>query len=211
MMKKICVVFDVDGTLFDTKGGIIKALNYVLGAFHRERIATEDEDKYIGPPIKWSLMEFQGFNEVEAIKATELYRKIYVERFVQESVPYAGMELVLKELNDECLALGIATMKTKPQVDKLIQFAKWHLFFQHIESAREDGTLSKSQMLLNIKNTFPGAEQFLMVGDTQGDYVAACENDYRFVAVDYGYGDIKDLEKTHICKPMELLSKIYDM
>ena len=56
------IIFDVDGTLFDTRDGIIQALNYVLRIHGRSEIKIEDDAKYIGPPIKKSLMEFQGMN-----------------------------------------------------------------------------------------------------------------------------------------------------
>ena len=78
-MKNCCIVFDVDGTLFDTKNGIIKTLNYVLKEFGKDAIDPQDEDKYIGPPIKKSLMKYQCMEDMEADEATILYRRNYVE------------------------------------------------------------------------------------------------------------------------------------
>ena len=50
-MKKFGIIFDVDGTLFDTREGIIQALNYVLKVYGRAPIEKSDESKYIGPPV----------------------------------------------------------------------------------------------------------------------------------------------------------------
>lgn len=192
------IIFDVDGTLFDTRDGIIQALNYVLKVHGRSEIKKEDEARYIGPPIKESLMEFQGMEELEADKATALYRKSYVEKFIGDSIWYDGAVETLKELKDRGWILGIATMKTMPQLEALVRDFHCGDLFSVLKAAKEDGSLSKSQMLKDIKEEYPNVEKFVMVGDTMGDYKAAKGAGYEFVAADYGYGDIRDLEAKHI-------------
>ena len=86
----MALFFDVDGTLFDTREGIIQALNYVLKVYGRAPIEKSDESKYIGPPVKKALIEYQGMDEVEAEEATDLYRRCYVEIFIGESALYDG-------------------------------------------------------------------------------------------------------------------------
>lgn len=199
------IIFDVDGTLFDTRDGIIQALNYVLKVHGRSEIKKEDEAKYIGPPIKKSLMEFQGMNEAEADEATALYRKSYIEKFIGNSVWYDGAVETLKELKDRGWILGIATMKTMPQLEALVRDFHCGDLFSVLKAAKEDGSLSKAQMLKDIKEEYPDVEKFVMVGDTMGDYKAAKEAGYEFVAADYGYGDIKDLEAKHIGRFRDLL------
>ena len=199
------IIFDVDGTLFDTRDGIIQALNYVLKVHGRSEIKKEDEARYIGPPIKKSLMEFQGMEELEADEATALYRKSYVEKFIGDSIWYDGAVETLKELKDRGWILGIATMKTMPQLEALIRDFNCGDLFSVLKAAKEDGSLSKSQMLKDIKEEYQDAKKFVMVGDTMGDYKAAKEAGYEFVAADYGYGDIRDLEAKHIGRFRDLL------
>lgn len=206
MDKKICVVFDVDGTLFDTKREIIKALNYVLKSYRKGEIASDEEDKYIGPPIKKSMMEYQGFKENEAIEATALYRQVYVDEFVQKSVAYDGIESVLKHFLAYGIVIGIATMKTLPQVDKLLTSSGFDKYFNIVEAAREDGTLSKSQMLVEIKKKYSDLERFIMVGDTIGDYNAAIDAGYEFISADYGYGNIQEINCKHVKCAEELIN-----
>ena len=199
------IIFDVDGTLFDTRDGIIQALNYVLRIHGRSEIKIEDDAKYIGPPIKKSLMEFQGMNEAEADEATALYRKSYVEKFIGNSVWYDGAVETLKELKNKGWILGIATMKTMPQLEALIRDFQCGDLFSVLKAAKEDGNLSKAQMLKDIKTEYHDADGYIMVGDTMGDYKAAKEAGYEFVAADYGYGDIRDLEAKHIGQFKDLL------
>lgn len=201
---KSCIIFDVDGTLFDTRDGIIQALNYVLKIYGRSKIKKKDEAKYIGPPIKKSLMEFQDMEESEAKEATSLYRKSYVEKFIGNSVWYDSVVETLIALKEKGAVLGIATMKTMPQMEALIQNFQYDNLFSVLKVAREDGSLSKAMMLKDIKKEYPEVEKFVMVGDTMGDLNAAKEAGYEFVAADYGYGDISRIDTKHISSFFEL-------
>ena len=206
-MKKKVVVFDVDGTLFDTKRGIVDALNCVLRSYGEEPIAESEGNKYIGPPIKESLVRLHGFDEKKACEGTELYRKIYVEQFIGKSVAYQGMEKMLIKLKETGCILGIATMKTRPQIDRMMDLFNLRTCFSVIKTAREDGRLNKEQMLKQISGLYGEGFSYYMIGDTMGDYLASQNAGYEFIAVDYGYGDINDLNCRHV-RNLEELDKL---
>lgn len=205
MKESSCIVFDVDGTLFDTKRGIIHALNDVLKHYNKESIAPEQENKYIGPPIKNSLMTYCGMGEDIADVAVDRYRGIYVEKYIQESVPYDGTEQILNFLKDKGGILGIATMKTELQMEALLKIFEYRKYFDIIETAKVTHNLSKTQMLINIKEKYLNVKRFIMVGDTEGDYMAAQKAGYEFIAADYGYGKISERTGIHINSLRELL------
>lgn len=185
------IVFDLDGTLFDTKRGIIAALNYVLQEYGISSIPTDQQDKYIGPPIKVSLMNYNGFSGEKSEEATNLYREVYVQRFISQSEPYPYLKETLSALRDLGFELGIATMKTQKQVDRLLDLFGLADSFGIIKTAREDGSLSKQQMLIDIREHYKSEiVDVVMVGDTQGDYEAAKNAKCDFIAADYGYGNI---------------------
>lgn len=193
-MKKL-IVFDVDGTLFDTKNGIIAALNCVLSQYGEKKIPVNEQDKYIGPAVRDSLMEYNGFSIDKAEKAANIYRDIYVKKYISKSVPYPCLNEVLIELRNRGFILGIATMKTNRQVEKLLEMFNLTDVFQYIMAARDDGALTKEQMLIHICDYFKVGHQFVyMVGDTQGDYDAARNFGCYFIAADYGYGHIEEVE-----------------
>lgn len=50
-MKNKVIVFDVDGTLFDTKAGITATINDVLSRYKMDTI-DDETDKYIGLSTK---------------------------------------------------------------------------------------------------------------------------------------------------------------
>ena len=190
-MSKV-VVFDVDGTLFDTKPGIIKAINDVLNGFGMGCINATDEDKWIGPPIRDSFKKISGMSNEQAEEATKRYRRIYTEIYISESFLYEGMENVLNRLKSDGAHLCIATMKTKEQMDRLLSLKNMINVFEVVETAALDGSKSKVEMLDMIKNKFINSKYFYMVGDTVSDLEAANKAGFSFIEVDYGYGLKKD-------------------
>lgn len=184
------VIFDIDGTLFDTKPGIIESLNDVLYCFGCEPIIPGEEAKYIGPSVKDSFMLYHGFDEEKASTATKMYRDKYVEKYIRNSVPYDGIYDVFDYLKSKEYIVCIATMKTRKQVDALLNIFKFDAVFDHIECAREEGGYTKLDMLNSIKTLYP-SDDLMFVGDTNGDYKAAIKANIRFVYAEYGYGNIE--------------------
>ncbi|MGO5543925.1 HAD family hydrolase [Blautia sp. HCP3S3_H10_1] len=201
MMKTI--IFDIDGTLFDTKSGIIHCLNDILDSYGCKKINEREEDKYIGPAIKDSLIKFNGFSDEIAMEATRKYRKKYVTKYVGESRPYKGLEDLLKYLKKNNYRICIATMKTKPQVEKLFELFGISAFFEYIEVAKEKGGYTKINMLENIKAKYP-YDKMLFVGDTIGDYTASVKAEIPFVYAKYGYGRVLGIKCTTINSLLEL-------
>ena len=68
------VLFDLDGTLTDSKPGITRCVQYALENFGIREENTEKLEKFIGPPLRKSFPEFYGFDEeqtAQAIKNSE--------------------------------------------------------------------------------------------------------------------------------------------
>lgn len=183
------IIFDIDGTIFDTKNGIIKCLNDVLSRYGEPNIS--DCDKYIGPPIKDSLMKYNGFSEEKAIEATSLYRELYVSKYIVDSVPYPGLYDILSYYRHKKYKLCIATMKTQNQVEALLKIFDVAEMFDIIETAKYDGGYSKTDMLESIKREC-SCDKLYFVGDTSGDFSASKNAKIPFVYAIYGYGDINE-------------------
>ena len=149
-MKK--AIFDVDGTLVNTREGIVHTIQDVLGELGLSY--NGDLDLWIGPPIKKSFMD------------------------------YPGMRETLDMLRRNGVRLAIATMKTGPQVDRLFSYFGIKDYFEEIKTAREDGSLSKAQMIAELMDS----DETYMIGDTISDQIATQEAECSFIGVTYGFG-----------------------
>lgn len=207
MKTEKVVVFDVDGTLFDTKPGIIKTLNEVLSIFGKTPISSLDEDKWIGPPVRESFKKYSKMNDEQAEKATQLYRKIYVDKYISDSTLYDGMAEVLEYFRKMNFLICIATMKTFEQIERLLSLKNMADFFNIVQTASSDGSKTKADMLGEIRKNYGEESNYYMIGDTMGDFIAAEKSNYNFIAVLYGYGTFNNTnEFIKIDNPKQLIS-----
>ena len=206
-MKKVVVV-DIDGTLVDTQAGIYEAINSVLVHYNKTPIKMSELNQFIGPPIKESFVSLCDFEEERIGEAVDLYRHNYVSKYIYNSQLYEGWDKILQELKKRDYILGIATLKTEKQSIKLLEYLGLYRMFDIVQSAREDGSLRKQDMLKYIREKYQSeCDEFYMIGDTMGDYYASVENNYRFIFAEYGYGDMKGgLNCLAIESPLDLFS-----
>lgn len=186
-MNKGIIIFDADGTLFDTLPGIYAALEDMYKHFNLGIFNSDEGMKYIGPPIKDSLMHYNGLSESAGEIATQYYRKVYVEKYIDMSDYYEDAEETLKTLKECGYQLALATMKTTVQVERLFKIVNGRELFDYIETAHEDGTYKKYQMIESIREKSM-SESIVMVGDTEHDRLAAEKVGVKFIGVSYGYG-----------------------
>ena len=72
------IFFDLDGTLTDSKEGILNSLRYAFQKMGRPVPSEETLLKFIGPPLQDSFVEYCGYTPEEAIRGIELFRERYV-------------------------------------------------------------------------------------------------------------------------------------
>lgn len=95
-MKPV-LLFDFDGTLFETGPGVINCVCYAL-----EKLGIHETDmaklrKFVGPPLYDSFREFSGLDDETAKEAVRLYRERYHPTGIWECAPYDGMPQLLNK------------------------------------------------------------------------------------------------------------------
>ena len=104
------VLFDFDGTLYDTVEGIARSAQYAL---NKLGVTAEPEELrcFAGPPLVDIFMEKYAFSQEKAWEARGLFQERYLPIGVYESRPFAGMKEFLGALREAGLELAVATSK----------------------------------------------------------------------------------------------------
>ena len=68
------IFFDLDGTLTDSKEGILNCIRYALEKLDAPVPPDATLLKFIGPPLQDSFEEYCGFSRERARRAVELFR-----------------------------------------------------------------------------------------------------------------------------------------
>ena len=69
-------LFDLDGTLVDTSPGILEALRRMEREVGAEPMPQKTLEKFIGPPLEWSMETYYGLEPRTAKAWAEIYRRI---------------------------------------------------------------------------------------------------------------------------------------
>lgn len=191
------ILFDLDGTLTDPKEGITKSVQYALKKFD---IIVDDLDtleKFIGPPLTTSLMEFYGFSEEKAVEGVQYYREYFKERGIFENKVYENIENLLSKLKALGLILIVATSKPTVFSEQIIKHFNLDKYFDEVVGSNLDGTRSKKGEVIKYiidKYKISDLSEAVMIGDRKYDIIGAQENNIASIGLTYGYGSEEELK-----------------
>ena len=189
-----CILFDFDGTVFDTVEGISKSVQYALEKFG---IVEEPEALrcFAGPPLLAMFQEKYGFTPEAAQQATDYFRERYRPIGIHESRPFPGIKELLEALRAAGRKTGIAT--TKPQIlaEQLLTESGLIAYFDVICGSGADGNSPKWQLAERaMKALGASRESTVLVGDTKYDAIGAEQCGIGFIGAGYGYAAQGELE-----------------
>ena len=192
------IFFDLDGTLLNTRDGIVKSIQKTIAS---SGIIIDDLcllEKHIGPPMRDTLIECYGFDERTAILKVEEYRKHYKELGIPGTKPYDGVEEGLKALKMQGYSLCVATSKPEHIAKEFLDYFQLSKYFEHICGSIEDGSKvrdTKGKVIRYALETMhlKDSDDVIMIGDRSHDVEGSLENGIECIGVLYGFGSKKEL------------------
>ena len=191
------ILFDLDGTLTDSKPGIINCIRYALD---KHGIAYTDAilDKMVGPPFRVSMKEFLGLDMPTIEELIIDYRGQYGAGGWRAISVYDGVFDMLKTLKDAGKKLAVATSKPIKFTDIIVEELGLKQYFDYVAGASADASKESKADVINSALANLGVTdktRVLMVGDRLYDIVGAQESGVDVCAVLWGYGDQEEFEK----------------
>lgn len=199
------ILFDLDGTLLDTSAGIFGSVRYAEQAMGFTPVAQEQLRLFVGPPPMQMYQQIYGADAETAAKATAYHRQYSREKAIYEATVYPGMIETLTALQQQGYKLGVATLKGQKIAEKVLKVHGLSGFFQVIVGMDEGESFTKCKTIQVAMAQTNTTGKALMVGDSEYDYVGACEASVDFLGVTYGFG-IEENESRFPCiaQPQQL-------
>lgn len=197
MNKYKIILFDLDGTIIDSKLGITNSVMHALSFFN---INVEDRDslcKFIGPPLKEAFLEYCNFDSDKADIAVSKYREYYSKLGVRENVLYDGIKNLLKQLKENGKTIILATSKPTVFAEQILKYFTLDKYFTFISGSELNGTRTKKAEVIEYalqQNNILNLQTVVMVGDREHDIIGAKEIGVDSIGVLYGYGSRSELE-----------------
>jgi phosphoglycolate phosphatase len=189
------VLLDLDGTLVDSRPGIVASCSAALRGLGHD--PGEALDIAIGPPLEdilRTLLQTYGDDRVD--EAVVTYRQHYGQSGLLGSEPYPGIRGALQALQSAGLRIYLATSKRETFARRILENLKLTTYFDGIHGSVPNGTLDhKPELLAHILSEQDvSASHSLMVGDRRHDIVGARAVGMRSLGVLWGYGSRHELE-----------------
>jgi phosphoglycolate phosphatase len=205
---KLSVVFDLDGTLTDSRPGFENCLKRALKA---QAIQWGGPIEHlIGPPVgEWK--EMLGLAIESWVRLVRDYRVCYDKEGWMRNTVYPGIPELLCALSQYRADLFVCTSKQQYAAERILEKFGLASHFKMIYGDRPDlVNHSKSELLTSLmreQKLNPG--KTWMVGDRRFDIEAAHANNVCAIGVTYGYGCMDELfaaNPTALCHtPTEIL------
>lgn len=214
-MGKPAILFDLDGTLTDSKPGILGCLKKTLSA---HEISWEGSlDRFIGPPVEeWTKELLPEGGEAAQAQLAKDYRDCYDQRGWAENSVYEGVPELLAALRERGFPLYVCTSKQEHFARRILERFDLAGYFIAIHGDRaEFPSHSKIDLLAHLlqQESLDPANTW-MIGDRKFDIEAAQANDVAVIAVSYGYGHMEELlagKPAAICAtPAEVLEVLLE-
>lgn len=203
------VLFDFDGTVFDTVEGITKSIQYALRKHGRE----EPLDRlrcFAGPPLVDKFMEVFGVSQAEAEQLVLDFRERYVPVGVYESAPFPGIGELLQSLRQAGLTLGIATSKPQNMAELLLEQSGLKAAFDVVTGSSPSLNNEKKWQIVERALALCGADKSdaVLVGDTKYDVLGAAQAGIPCIGVRWGYAAPGELEAAGAARIVETMDEL---
>ncbi len=201
------IIFDWDGTLFDSVGQIVASLQFAAQQF-QQPLTDEVAKSIIGlglPEVAQVL--FPSVPELHA-EILQCYANHYVENS-KEDAWFEGISVMLQELKAQEVKLAVATGKSRKGLDRVLHQTASHELFDVTRAASETKSKPDPLMLVEILQvTGVAAENAIMVGDTSYDLEMAQNIAMPRIGVSYGVHTPEVLARYH---PLAIAGDVADL
>lgn len=204
------IIFDWDGTLADSTGKIVDALDKTAEGLGLERLDNKQYKQIIGLGLDEALLAlWPTLNEKQLVDVKAFYSDYFVNKSQMGMPFYAGAIDLLTDLNDSQLKLAVATGKSRKGLDRI--FHETGIGSRFHASRCADETKSKPHpLMLNeiLEQLKVSADRALMVGDTSFDLEMAALAGMDSVGLSHGAHENHQL---HPHQPLDILDSLHGL
>lgn len=213
----LAVLLDLDGTLIDSRGGIVAAMNATLAALGEPERPAAELHGFIGPPLHETYATLLG-RPVEdpslgAIVAS--YRERYAALMLDLTPVFDGIPEALDALVDAGCRLAVATSKARPLAARLVEALglapRLDAVCGPVPPSRDD----KAATIAMALDALGHPARAVMVGDRHHDVEGARAHGLPCVGVLWGIGsgaELRDAGAVALCRtPQELAGVVLEV
>ncbi len=206
------IVFDLDGTLIDSRLDIANSLNQTFKDVGYDPLPLSVIEKFVGNgivPLVRNAVEEAGHPEKEGT-VLEIFREHYWNHLLDETKMFTGVMETLELLNGR-YGMGLVSNKPERFTKKIIEDLGLIPMFGDDVYGGDTLPVKKPDpaALLEIaKSQNTSASRLLMVGDGAVDVLAGKNAGAYTVGVTYGFRDVEEIREAKVDKIIDRFDEL---
>jgi len=200
------IIFDLDGTLIDSRRDIANAVNHTLKEVGLEEKSVSEISSYIGTGVEDLIRRSLGKKQDSLFKkALSVFIEYYREHCLDNTYLYSGVKDVLEYFKNKRKVI-VTNRRYETAILALRKLGVYN-YFEDVLGGDDLGYLKPSSCLLDevIHRLNIEKERTIIVGDMDVDILAGKRAGITTCAVTYGIGKKGDILKT---KPDYIIDNI---
>ena len=201
---KHMVIFDLDGTLWDSGDSVGESWNIVIQrAGYDLTVTADDLRRNMGKTMNEIADDLFGFLPEEERYALARRCEVFENAYITEHGGrlFEGVRETLKELYDAGVKMSIVSNCQEGYIPAFLTSMDMHRYFIDYEEWGRSGLLKADNIRLVMERN--GAERAVYVGDIQKDADASAKAGVPCIWAAYGFG--------HIDKPAGVLNEFREL
>jgi len=205
------VIFDFDGTLFDTKYDLARSVNILLKEYCLNELPVEEIYKNIGNGADILLLKsFNFYNLMPPENSIERFLDIYDKEKLKNTKPFDGIVNVLEKLYRKKI-LYIITNKDEKNSLEILTYFNLEKYFKRVIGRDTFGIKKPDSRLIEIVKNFENVnnDEIVIIGDSEIDLTFGKNNNIKVILVTWG--GMSDIEYLKSLKPDYVVDHPYEI
>jgi len=190
-MKAQLFLFDLDGTLIDSRADLAAATNRMRALHHLPPLSLEKVSSYVGDGIRVLAVRSLEGAPIDPDRAAREISAAYAEHLTDRTTAYPGVDEGLRALRAAGHDLALVTNKPGPHARRLFDHFGWTPLFAVLLGGGDTAELKPSPLPLQeaMRRTGHAPGNSWMVGDHHTDLEAARRAGVRSIYLENGIGN----------------------
>jgi phosphoglycolate phosphatase len=209
------VFFDLDGTLTDSREGIVRCIQHALRELGAEVPDDAELLRYVGPPLMGTFATLLDTVDAGRVQlAIGAYRQRFERIGLFENAVFPGIQATLTALGDAGHTMSVVTSKPHVYARRILEHFGLAPLFRGVYGPELANRAYTKGTLIAEACARAGmtAGDVVMVGDRAEDILGAREQGAAAIGVLWGYGGAEELEAARpdaiVASPVDLVTSI---
>ncbi len=192
------IIFDVDGTLIDSKLDIINSQLYMLQYYGFSNVPANEIEPFYGKPVhELMAMYLPAEKHYLLPEAVEIYRSHYRDHWFDTTTLFSDVKETLKELTALGFQCATATTKSTHSTQTILEHFEIARYFVQIQGTDEGMLYKPDPFIINkiLQNQNWNFIETIIIGDSLSDIQAGKSAGIKTCGVTYGAATNEEISK----------------